>query len=235
MNRDGKNLRAPGWYGRQWVSVWFWVCGSTRERVEMRPPIIGVSGLIGAGKTTLARKLSVGLDLPLFQEPVEDNEYLEDFYSDPKRYGFSMQIYLLTRRFQAHQELVWKGRGGIQDRTIYEDSIFAKTLKDQGMLEFRDYETYLSLSDYMFNFLKEPDLIIFLDVSPEISLQRIEERGRVTEKAIPVEYLATLHKHYADFYQDISRRVKTLYLDWSSFETTSTIVDKINDALNSKG
>src|SRR3989338_5750881 len=87
---------------------------------------IGIAGIIGAGKSTLARSLAQTMGLPVYYEPVNDHEYLADFYTDMKKYSFSMQVYLLNRRFQQHQQIIWQGRGGVQDRTIYEDSVFAK-------------------------------------------------------------------------------------------------------------
>jgi deoxyadenosine/deoxycytidine kinase len=63
-----------------------------------------------------------------------------------------------------------------QDRTIYEDMIFAKMLMEQGLLEKRDFETYRALSENMANFMKRPNLIVHLDVSPEESLARIKSR-----------------------------------------------------------
>ena len=53
-------------------------------------------------------------------------QYLEDFYRDKKRYGFPLQVYLLNRRFKQHQQIIWSGAGAVQDRTIYEDTVFAK-------------------------------------------------------------------------------------------------------------
>ena len=64
-----------------------------------------------------------------------------------------VQVYLLNRRFQQHQQIIWQGRGGVQDRTIYEDSVFAKVLKDSGMMEEREYLTYRSLFSNMSNFM----------------------------------------------------------------------------------
>ena len=110
---------------------------------------IGIAGLIGAGKSTLAKSLGEYCGLPVYYEPVKDNEYLADFYRDTKQYAFSMQIYLLNRRFQQHQEIIWKGMGAVQDRTIYEDAIFAKTLVNLGLMEDRDYRTYLDLFKHM--------------------------------------------------------------------------------------
>ena len=82
--------------------------------------------MIGAGKSTLAAALAQKLNLPVYYEPVTDNTYLEDFYKDRKKYGFAMQVYLLNARFKQQQEIIWGGKGGVQDRSIYEDSIFAK-------------------------------------------------------------------------------------------------------------
>ena len=111
---------------------------------------IGISGLIGAGKTTLAKALGKVLNLPVYYEPIIENEYLEDFYRDMKRYSFSFQIYLLNCRFRQHQQVLWNGTGGIQDRTLYEDSIFAKVLYEDGNMEEREYKTYLNLFNEFF-------------------------------------------------------------------------------------
>ena len=72
---------------------------------------IGIAGIIGAGKSTLATALGEHLGLPVFYEPVSDNEYLADFYRDTAKYAFATQIYLLNKRFAQHQEVIWKGSG----------------------------------------------------------------------------------------------------------------------------
>jgi deoxyadenosine kinase len=104
------------------------------DQVHLENMFISISGLIGAGKTTLATALAKELNLPVYYEPVIDNEYLSDFYGDPKKYSFALQIYLLNRRFRQQQQIVWQGVGGVQDRTIYEDSVFAKMLRDAGLV-----------------------------------------------------------------------------------------------------
>ena len=194
---------------------------------------ISIAGLIGAGKTTLATALGKVLDLPVHYEPVSDNAYLEDFYKDMKRYGFPLQIYLLNKRFRQQQQIVWEGRGGVQDRTIYEDAIFAKMLHDDGLMEAREYQTYLSLFNNMSNFMRKPNVIVYLDVSPEESLRRIKMRSRECESSLPLEYLVKLSKAYEDFLEDISQIIPVLRVNWSSFHTAEEMAAQIQQKYHS--
>ena len=178
---------------------------------------IGIAGIIGAGKTTLATALGQHLGLDVHYEPVVDNEYLEDFYRETRKFSFAMQIYLLNRRFQQHQEIIWRGRGGVQDRTIYEDAIFAKTLRDMDLMDPRDYETYVSLFRNLSNFMCRPNFIIYLDVTPENSMARIRERSRGCETGITVEYLTRLRDGYEEFIEGISRVIPVLRVHWNEF------------------
>ena len=87
------------------------------------------------------------LDLPVYYEPVQDNAYLADLYRDTKRHSLCHLIYLLKQQaFQQHQEIIWRGGGGVQDRTIYEDSVFAKMLVKFDLMEERDHEFTFSLT-----------------------------------------------------------------------------------------
>jgi len=178
---------------------------------------IGIAGMIGAGKSTLASALGQHLGLPVYYEPVQDNEYLADFYRDTPRYAFATQIYLLNRRFQQHQEIIWRGGGGVQDRTIYEDAVFARTLVNLGIMEDRDYRTYLSLFRHMSNFMCRPNVIVYLDVKPERSLERIRTRERDVESGVSLAYLSALYEEYESFLRDISRSVPVIRVDWDQF------------------
>jgi deoxyadenosine kinase len=180
---------------------------------------IGIAGMIGAGKSTLATALGKHLDIDVYYEPVDNNEYLADFYRDTKRYSFATQIYLLNRRFQQHQEIIWRGRSAVQDRTIYEDSIFARMLAETGLMEERDYRTYIELFRNMSNFMCKPNVIIHLDVSPERSMERIRARGRGVEDGISLEYLSALHRGYTEFVADISRVIPVIQVDYDRFPT----------------
>jgi deoxyadenosine kinase len=180
---------------------------------------IGIAGMIGAGKSTLATALGRHLGIDVYYEPVEDNEYLADFYRDTARYSFAMQVYLLNRRFQQHQEIIWRGRSAVQDRTIYEDSVFAQMLAESGLMDERDYRTYVSLFRHMSNFMCKPNLIVYLDVEPEASFERIQARNRGVESGISLDYLRALHQGYEAFVADISRVIPVIRVDYERFAT----------------
>ena len=194
---------------------------------NLQDMFIGIAGLIGAGKTTLATALGKHLDLPVYFEPVQDNEYLADFYRDTRTYAFATQIYLLNRRFQQHQEIIWRGGGGVQDRTIYEDAVFAKTLVNAGLMDERDYRTYLQLFRNMSNFMCRPNVIVYLDLSVDSSMERIRQRNRDVELGISREYLEGLRNEYEDFIADISRTVPVIRVDWEKYRTVEEMAEVI--------
>ena len=196
---------------------------------QLQDLFIGIAGMIGAGKSTLAKALSEHLDLPVYYEPVQDNAYLADFYSDTKRYSFATQIYLLNRRFQQHQEIIWRGGGGVQARTIYEDAVFAKMLVKLNLMDERDYENYLSLFPNMSNFMCRPNVIVYLDVKPERSMERIRERSRDVESGISLEYLTALYDGYEEFVSNISRTIPVIRVDWDRFRDVDDIASRIEE------
>jgi deoxyadenosine kinase len=188
---------------------------------------IGIAGMIGAGKSTLATALGQHLGIDCYYEPVADNEYLADFYRDTARYSFAMQVYLLNRRFQQHQEIIWRGKSAVQDRTIYEDSIFAKILAQTGLMDERDYRTYLELFGNMSNFMCKPSVIVFLDVSPEASADRIRLRSRDVEGGIALDYLKALYDGYQEFVADISKVIPVIRVDYERFASVEQMAQVI--------
>jgi len=182
---------------------------------------------IGSGKSTLATALGQALDLPVYYEPVIDNVYLEDFYKDMEKYAFPLQIFLLNKRFKQQQQIIWQGKGGVLDRTIYEDGVFARMLKDSGHMDDRDYKTYMELFQNMSNFMQKPNIIVHLDVSPEESFRRIKMRSRDCESGVPLEYLKALHAAYEVFIQDISRVIPVIKVDYREFQTAEEMAKVI--------
>lgn len=193
---------------------------------------IGTAGLIGVGKTTLADSLGSHLGLDVYHEPVDDNLYLADFYADTARHSFAMQVYLLNRRFQQHQEIIWRGRGAVQDRTIYEDSIFAKVLVELGLMDARDYETYLSLFRNLSNFMCKPTAIVYLHSSPETCYERIKVRARGVESGVSLAYLERLYAAYEEFVLDISRTIPVIQVDWENFGDIEALANRISREVN---
>jgi deoxyadenosine/deoxycytidine kinase len=161
---------------------------------------IAIVGNIGAGKTTLTALLAKHLNYEPQFEAVDHNPYLEDFYSDMKRWSFNLQIYFLNSRFQQILEIQNNNKNIIQDRTIYEDAyIFAENLHDMGLMTSRDYENYRAIFDNITSFIKPPDLLIYLRASVPTLVNNIQRRGREYEAGIRLDYLSKLNEKYKNW------------------------------------
>jgi deoxyadenosine/deoxycytidine kinase len=158
---------------------------------------VAVAGNIGVGKSTLVEMLCARLGWTPFFEPVAENPYLPDFYTDMQAWAFHSQIFFLTHRLRAHQRLAQHPTSAIQDRSVYEDAeIFAQNLYLQGHIRARDYETYRELYQTLLEFLPPPDLVIYLRASVPTLQKRISRRGRTYEQQIADEYLTGLNGLY---------------------------------------
>jgi len=165
-----------------------------------KPLFVTVAGNIGAGKSSLTRLLAERFHWKPYFESVEDNPYLSDFYADMKRWSFHLQVYFLSHRFMDHRHISEGVNSVIQDRSIYEDAeIFARNLFEMGRMEGRDYENYVSLFGAMTEYLRPPDLMIYLKASVDTLLRQIARRGRDFEKGIERAYLEKLNQHYNDW------------------------------------
>ena len=158
---------------------------------------IAIVGNIGAGKTTLTRLMAKQLGYEPQYEAVKHNPYLEDFYSDMKRWSFNLQIFFLNSRFQHMLQLQKEKKNIIQDRTIYEDAyIFAENLHDMGLMSTRDFENYSGIFESVLEFISPPDLLIYLRASVPTLVNNIQLRGRDYEAAIRLDYLSKLNEKY---------------------------------------
>lgn len=163
----------------------------------MKKTFITVAGNIGSGKSSLTSLLGTKFGWTPYYESVEDNPYLADFYGDMKRWSFHLQIYFLSHRFQTHKKIVESPGSVIQDRSIYEDAeIFARNLYEIGNMTQRDYDNYVALYAVMMEFLRPPDLMVYLKASIPTLQKQIAKRGRQYEQSIPAEYLQQLNGHY---------------------------------------
>jgi hypothetical protein len=117
-----------------------------------------------------------------------------------KRWSFALQIYFMTHRVRAHQNIMAGNSSAIQDRTIYEDAnIFARNLYEQGLLEERDYHNYLEVYRVVTTPLPAPDLMIYLRKSLPRLKEQIKKRGRDYEQDMPEDYLSNLNRYYDDW------------------------------------
>ena len=199
---------------------------------------IAIVGNIGAGKTTLTELLAknYGWD-PLF-EAADNNPYLEDFYSDMKRWSFNLQIYFLNSRYRQIIDIQQSVHNIIQDRTIYEDAyIFAENLHDMGLMTTRDYDNYRSIFDNMTEYIKPPDLLIFLKASVPTLVNNIQRRGREYESGIRLDYLSKLNEKYQKWINGY-KLGKLLILDKDNLdfanntEDLATIVQMVEREIN---
>lgn len=164
--------------------------------------VITIAGTVGVGKSTMTKALANALQFKTSLEKVETNPYLENFYSDFKRWSFHLQIYFLAERFKEQKRIFEYGGGFIQDRSIYEDTgIFAKMHYENGNMSRTEYETYTKLfeSMVMTPYFPHPDLLIYLEGPFDVILERINERGRTMEKSTPTSYWEEMYHRYEDW------------------------------------
>jgi deoxyadenosine/deoxycytidine kinase len=159
-----------------------------------------VAGNIGAGKTSLAERLSERMGWHCAFESVADNPYLADFYGDMRAWAFHLQIFFLGHRATQYLKLTNDPQSVIFDRTIYEDEcIFARALYHMGNVEERDYLSYRRVFDLITSQLPPPDLLIYLKAPVPVLMKRIQSRARSIETGITDEYLSLLESFYDDW------------------------------------
>ena len=190
---------------------------------------IAVAGNIGSGKTTLTTLLSKHYKWEPHYEDVDENPYLNDFYSDMQRWSFNLQIYYLNSRFAQIQDIKESGKKIIQDRTIYEDAyIFAPNLHAMGLMTTRDFENYFSLFNLMETFISAPDITIYLRASVPTLVSQIQARGREYEEQIRLDYLKRLNERYEAWISTYNKgRVIVVNVDENKFKEDKEDLGKI--------
>lgn len=199
----------------------------------MNGGVIIVEGNICAGKSTFAQYLAKSLDGEYLPEPADGtNPYLEDYYRDPARWAFEMQMFLLTRRYRAQKYAQGKVRhnGGfvVLDRSYYGDVCFANVQRQLGYFSERDYETYLSHHADMKVNLEPPTMAIFLCVDTIVCKERInrrlsEKEGRKCESGISLDYLNRLDSEIKELADSLNGKTIVRELPWTAERSDNTI------------
>lgn len=202
--------------------------------------VVVVEGLIGSGKTTLSRELGVALGestLTLFEPDEKDieggkvgNPYLADYYEDPARWSFVLQVHQLQARYRMHLQAQWHAMQGfghaVLDRSYFGDTAFARLQLADGLMSAREFDTYASIYHAMTASVMLPSVCLRVLAQPEVCASRVQKRmeaetGRKCESAISLDYLKGLEREI-DHMVGVLRGMGVVVLDvpWDTDRST---------------
>ena len=199
--------------------------------------VIVVGGMIGLGKSSVAKILGEHFNSDVFYESVDDNPILPLFYSETeeeinkKRYPFLLQLYFLNTRFKSIKDALVHDNN-VLDRSIYEDWYFAKKNMELGRISELEMSIYENLLDNMMQELEElpkkaPDIMVYLKGSFETVLNRIKLRGREFEIDESLkDYYEFLWKDYDDWVQNHYKASDVLIIDMDRLDVVNNEDDK---------
>jgi deoxyguanosine kinase len=198
---------------------------------------IAIEGVIGVGKTTLARLLQPVFDSELLLEVFEENPFLSDFYSDRQRYAFQTQIFFLLSRYhqqrRAVPEILATSKSLISDYTFAKDSLFARI-----NLQGDELDMYCKVHEALAEKITMPDLLVYLHASTEMLMRRITMRDRSYERNMERVYIESLNQTYEEFFSRPFDGTPVLVIDTNpldfvrSPEHLGIIANSIREALN---
>ena len=175
---------------------------STSSGISLRgrtvPGYIAVEGPIGVGKTTLARRIADTFDYDLLLEEAELNPFLERFYQNRQQTALATQLFFLFQRVQKITELKQRDmfdQARVADFVLEKDPLFARV-----NLEPDEFTLYEKVFSKMRVDAPVPDLVIYLQASPDRRLERIDRRGIDAERLIDRQYLEQLNEVYSEFF-----------------------------------
>lgn len=179
---------------------------------------IAIEGVIGVGKTTLARLLKPMFEAQVLLEVFEENPFLARFYQDRERYAFQTQTFFLLSRYQQQHEAIPTALAQhnlISDYTFDKNKIFARLT-----LTGDELEMYERVQDTLGARIPTPDLTVYLHADVENLMTRIAIRDRSYERTMEREYIADLARAYETYYNAYTAapvlRVETDELDYVS-------------------
>jgi len=173
---------------------------------------IAFEGVIGVGKTTLARLLQPAFDSEILLEVFEENPFLSDFYSDRARYAFQTQIFFLLSRYHQQRRgvtaIIASGKTLLSDYTFAKDALFARI-----NLAGDELEMYKRVHEALAEKIPMPDLLVYLHASTDTLMQRIAMRDRTYERNMERGYIEELSRAYDDFFSRPYNDTPVLIID----------------------
>ena len=159
---------------------------------------IVIEGPLGVGKTSLALKLAEKINAETLLEDAEENPFLRKFYQDPKKYSFQAQIFFLLRRYQRALDIA---QMDLFKRTIISDYLFEKDrIFARANLDDDEFWLYEQLFQLLKKRISRPDLVIFLQATTDVLVERIKKRDKKYERGISSKYLNEINQAFNDFF-----------------------------------
>lgn len=191
------------------------------------PQLISIAGVIGVGKTTLAKKLAGRFDCQMLAEPYDTNPFMPDVYAGKKELALDSQLYFLTERIkQLNKSILEKGKIYISDYIFDKELIYSRQTLNSEQLAIYDKNYQCSNSEVV-----SPVLVIYLLDSPRACLERIHKRNRPYEQKIELQFLEALDAEYQQLFGNWKTcpiiRKKTSELDYTKDENIENIAEQI--------
>lgn len=197
---------------------------------------IAIEGVIGVGKTTLARLLQPAFEADVLLEVFEENPFLSDFYGDRARYAFQTQIFFLLSRYRQQNNnvpsILAAGKSLIADYTFAKDALFAGI-----NLKGDELEMYHKVHEALGEKIPKPDLLVYLQATTDTLMSRIAFRDRPYERQMERSYIDELNVAYEEFFSKPFDHTPILKIDTNDLniiqnaEHIKLIENRIREAL----
>jgi deoxyguanosine kinase len=181
---------------------------------------LAIEGVIGVGKTTLARLLQPAFKAELFLEVFEENPFLSSFYADRERYAFQTQIFFLLSRYHQQRrvapQVLAEGKSLLADYTFQKDALFARI-----NLAGDELDMYYRVHEALAEKIPLPNLFVYLRADTDILMQRIAFRDRPYERQMEREYIDRLNQSYDQFFAQSHPNTPTLTINTNQLNFVS--------------
>ncbi|WP_313894893.1 deoxynucleoside kinase [Psychrobacillus sp.] len=171
----------------------------------MSIPFITVEGPIGVGKTSLAKVIADTYQFEVLKEIVDENPFLDKFYENIAEWSFQTEMFFLCNRYKQLSDMkrkyLSKETAVVADYHIFKNLIFAKRTLNE-----TEYKKYEAVYQILTQDMPVPNMVIYLDASLDVLMNRIDMRGRDFEKKMDPEYLKQLSEDYRMFIDDFEKK-----------------------------